>query len=157
MDIQIPKFWEVIEKSLVIDPSGIKEIKEILTLLKYTTIQSIMKFTKPKEVKLIELEFLNRKRDFEEKYAHLKDFTFGSGIYSILIDIATKIKKNFVQDNLENIDQDSILEKVLQDGKQVTINNFHRVIWNEYFQFICLILDYTRIGPRKYRVQSHCI
>lgn len=67
-EIQIPEFWKTIETKLSIDPNGIKAIKEILSLLNYTTIQSIAKFTKAKEIQLIELEFLSRKKEFSEKY-----------------------------------------------------------------------------------------
>lgn len=148
MDIQVPKFWDTIEKLLHIDPRGIQEIKEILTLLNYTTIQSIVKFVKPKEIKLIELEFLNRKQEFGEKYGHLKEFTFGSGVHSILVDIASKVKKHFVQDDSENVDLARISEKVLNDGKQVALIDFLYDLKNFVFslQYIYLILGYSRIN-----------
>lgn len=132
MDIQIPRFWDTIEKLLHIDPTGIQEIKEILTLLNYTTIQSIVKFNKPTEIKLIELEFLNRKREFGEKYEHLKDFTFGSGVHSILVDIASKVKKHFVGNESENVDVAKISEKVLNDGKQVVSIDFFYGLENSF-------------------------
>lgn len=119
-EIHIPNFWEAIEKRFSIDPNGIKEIKEILSILNYKTIQSIKKFSKPSEIKLIELEFIGRQKEFGEKYPHLMNFTFGSGTTAILQDIAIKIKNNFA-DATQDINFDRIYEKVLTDGKKVSI------------------------------------
>lgn len=121
-EIHIAEFWELIEKRLSINSNGIKEIKEILSLLNYTTIQSITKFTKPKEIRLIELEFISRQKEFGAKYPHLASFTFGSGTATILQDIATKVKNSFVNVSTSSdidIDIERISEKVLNDGKKV--------------------------------------
>ncbi|XP_055325645.1 protein claret segregational-like [Sitodiplosis mosellana] len=122
-NIQIPQFWELIEKSLSINPEGIQEIKEILTVFKYTTIESIVKFVKRKEISMIELEFLNRKTELIEKYPHLQNFTFASGVYSILSDIALKIKKNYVQER-NDIDLEQVLEKVVTDARKKVIEQY---------------------------------
>lgn len=118
-EIKIPEFWKSIEKKLSIDSDGIKLIKDVLSLLNYTTIQSITKFTKPKEIKLIELEFMNRKKEFIEQHPHLKDFTFGSGTVTILHDIATQIKKKFSNGERDDIDYEEISQRVLSDGQKV--------------------------------------
>lgn len=117
-EIQVPEFWKLIETKLSLDPNGIKAIKDILSLLNYTTIQSISKFTKQKEIQLIELEFLSRKKEFGEKYPHLANFSFGSGTTSILKDIATKVKNNFVNVS-SDANFDEISDKILTDGKKV--------------------------------------
>lgn len=119
-NIVIPQFWQTIENSLLIQPEGIRDIKLILTLLNYTTIQSIAKFTKLKEIKLIELEFLSRREEFSQVFPHLASFSFGSGASHILQDIASKTKKMFVIER-NDIDFDQILQKVLADGKKVFI------------------------------------
>lgn len=71
--LEIPDFWKIIENTLSIEPEGIRDIKVILTLLKYTTVQSITKFTKPKEIQHLELEFMSRRHDWKHvwKIFHL--------------------------------------------------------------------------------------
>lgn len=115
---QFPSFWDAIEKSLFLDSCGIKEIKEILTFCRYTTVESVMKFDKNSAIASLELEFINRKADLVKVYPHLENFTFASGVYSILSNIASKIKKNYVREK-ENLDLDGILAKVLKDAKKV--------------------------------------
>lgn len=90
----VPVFWNAIEKSLSIDSGGIKEIKEILTFFRYTTAESIMKFNKQSAIVTFELEFVNQKSDLVKLYPHLENFAFASGVYSILRDIALKLRKN---------------------------------------------------------------
>lgn len=116
--IEIPQFWESVEKSLSMNPDEIKEIKEILTIFKYTTVDSIIKFAKHKEINFIELEFLSRKQELTEMYPHLREFTFASGFYSTLKDIALKIKKHYVQEHTD-VDLNRILEKVVTEAKKV--------------------------------------
>lgn len=118
-EMNIPEFWKSIETHLSIQPEGIQFIKEILSLLNYTTIQSLTKFTNPKEIKLVELEFMSRRKEFGEKFPHLSEFSFGSGTVSILQDIAGQVKKKFVHIGCDNIDCESILKKVLSDGQKV--------------------------------------
>lgn len=115
---QFPAFWDAIERSLSLDSRGIKEIKEILTFCRYTTIESIVKFEKNNAIARLELEFVNRKAELVKSYPHLENFTFASGVYSILGDIASKIKKSYVYE-MENFDAESISKKVLEDGKKV--------------------------------------
>lgn len=117
--VQFPPFWETIEKTLALDSVGIKEIKEILTIFQYNTAESIMKFAKHDEIRLLEFEFLNRKLELTAKFPHLHNFTFASGFYSNLSTIASKIKKNYVE--VIDIDIDRIVDKVLDDGKKVFI------------------------------------
>lgn len=106
----IPEFWKFIESNLNIDSAGIKNIKEVLTLLDYTTIQSIGKLSQKKEIGLIELEFTKMKTlspDFSTRYPHLADLKFGSGFQTILTDIANKVKRKF-----STIDHDAVSLKV---------------------------------------------
>lgn len=124
--IQFPKFWDSIEKSLVINPKDIETIKEILTILQYTSIESIMKFTKKSEIQVIEIEFSNRKTELVAKYPHLKDFAFHSGFYTNLNIIASKVKKSYIHEN--NIDSDQIVDKVLEDAKEVNQLIFKAIV-----------------------------
>lgn len=114
---QFPEFWESIEKSLSINPKDIETIKEILTILQYTSVESIIKFAKKSEIHVIENEFSNRKSELVAKYPHLKNFAFHSGFYSSLNIIATKVKRSYAHEN--NIDLDKTVEKVLEDAKKV--------------------------------------
>lgn len=131
---QIPAFWDKIENSLCFDFGEIKEIKEILTFFRYTTIESIIKFDKHRAIATLELEFMNRKAEIVKWYPHLENFTFASGVYSILGDLATKIKKSYIHEK-ENLDFESISAKVLMDAKKVIefsgSNSFCMSVWCE--------------------------
>lgn len=116
--LEIPEFWTIIEHTFSIEPEGIRDIKVILTLLKYTTVQSITKFTKQKEIQLLELEFVSRRHDWVQKFPRLANFSFGSGLIHILQDIAMKVKKKFINQQVE-ADFDRISENVLADGRKV--------------------------------------
>lgn len=156
--IVFPEFWKTIEKSFTLDPVGIKEIKEILTLLKYTTAESLTKFTKHDQIKLIELEFLSRKTEFETNHPHLNNFTFASGFYTNLASIAMKIKNKYVRD-LE-INSETILEKVLADGQKVCY--ILRIFYNIcsaicklmcYFTIVYSKIDLVRSNKRIYFIR----
>lgn len=116
--MEFPEFWSTIEKSFSIDSNGIHDIKQILTLLKYTTLQSVQKFVSSKEIELLEGEFLSRREEFEKEFPGLGKFTFGSGAVHILQDIALKVKKRFVNECCV-IDLDDVKAKVLTDGIKV--------------------------------------
>lgn len=53
--LQIPEFRKLVEKNLSLDPDAIKNIKQVLTLLEYTTIQSVSKLSKRREMPALEL------------------------------------------------------------------------------------------------------
>lgn len=120
-DCQFPKFWDLIEESLSLDSEGIKEIKEILTFFRYTTVDSITKFEKKSAIAQLELEFVNKKSELVQLYPHLEKFVFASGVYSILSDLASKIKKSYVHGK-ENLDLARISAKVLEEGKKVIVS-----------------------------------
>lgn len=108
----IPEFWEFIETNLNLEPKGIQTIKEVLTLLDYTTIQSVSKLSQKKEIALIELEFKKLKEsnpDFALQYPNLSELKFGSGFKTILGDIANKIKRRY-----SSIDFDSVRQKTFK-------------------------------------------
>lgn len=94
-----PKFWEQVEVCLNLETNGIQNIKQVLTLLDYTTIQSVSKFSQKKQIHLLELEFAKYKKsnsDQMKEFPNLMNLQFGSGFTEILSDIATKIKTHFM-------------------------------------------------------------
>lgn len=157
MEIKIPKFWEFLENSHLIESDGMQEIKEVLTILKYTTLQSISKFSNPKEIKIIELEFTKQRNELIAKYPHLNDFMFGSGVYSILQDVALKIKKNHFQEH--DVDLSIIAGKVLEDGKKVLyIFSKHFVIINtELLIIYCEYYHEKKIPQILADLTSECV
>lgn len=52
---------QLVDTILGSNAADIQVIKEILTVLQYTTAESVIKFSKQKEVQTIELEFANKK------------------------------------------------------------------------------------------------
>lgn len=125
---QIPEFWKLIEKNLSLDPDGIKNVKQVLTLLEYTTIQSVSKLAKRSEIPALELEFQRFKQlnpDVVKKYPNLANLKFSSGFQNILIDIATKVKRCYATINI-----DAVSDKVLSGIKVV----------RHSFLIICLIV-----------------
>lgn len=88
---QYPEFWKTIEINLAIEPTAIENIKTVLTLLGYTTMQSVVKLVDKKQIRLLELELINLKKmdpNLLEKYPHLENINFGSGLLSTLTNIA---------------------------------------------------------------------
>lgn len=121
--LRIPEFWKLIEKNLSLDPDGIKNVKQVLTLLEYTTIQSVSKLDKRSEMPALELEFQKFKQlnpDVIKKYPNLANLKFSSGFQSILIDIATKVKRFFATINI-----DAVSDKVLSGIKEVEYSFFN--------------------------------
>lgn len=140
--MEFPEFWSTIEKAFSIDPNGINDIKSVLTLLKYTTVQSVQKFTNIKEIKLLEGEFLSRRSEFEKELPALGKFTFGSGAVHIIQDIALKVKKKFVNECCV-VDVANIKAKVLADGLQVILSKFSCSICNDE---TCDLVEYLKIN-----------
>lgn len=122
----IPEFWKLIEKNLSIDANGIQNIKEVLTLLDYTTIQSISKLSQKKEIALIELEFKNLKNskpNFATLYPHLFKLEFGSGFQTILSDIAGKVKRRY-----STIDIDLVRRRTCKAITSIRRNVFYHIL-----------------------------
>lgn len=122
---QYPEFWKTIEINLAIDPTAIENIKAVLTLLGYTTMQSVVKLVDKKQIRLLELELINLKKmdpTLLQKYPLLENINFGSGLLSTLTNIASNVKKSFA-----GIDLDLCSTKVLNDMKEVCpdVSNEH--------------------------------
>lgn len=91
-----------------LDPKGIENIKIVLTLLDYTTIQSISKFSQKKPIGLLELEFSKFKKsnpDRVNQFPGLADLHFGSGFIEIIHDIAIKTKAHFMSSDTTAIEE----------------------------------------------------
>lgn len=73
-------------------------MKVLLTVLGYTTIQSVSKLSQTKEIDLIELEFEKLKKVnpcILKDHPELAKLNLASGFKKILSGIATKIKRGF--------------------------------------------------------------
>lgn len=121
--IHIPQFWAKVDTIFGTTAPDIQGIKEILTVLQYTTAESIIKFSKQSEVRTIELEFTNKKTELVAKYPQLNEFSFHSGFYSNLSLIATKIKNHYIREL--DINLETTTNKVLEDGKKVWFFSLH--------------------------------
>lgn len=155
----IPEFWKFIESNLNIDSEGIKNIKEVLTLLDYTTIQSIGKLSQKKEIGLIELEFTkikNSSPQFSTRYPHLADLKFGSGFHTILTDIANKVKRKF-----SIIDYDAVSLKVYRAILEVRLYFQSNIFRQSYeytdysFQF-CPMITQSHISMKSEHGDLKC-
>lgn len=112
--MDFPAFWTQIELNLGLDPNGINTIKQLLTLLEYTTIQSVSKLTNKTAIEPLEMEFFKLKKsdpDLMHKYPCLQSLKFGSGFITILTDIATKVKKRFTGWNHDSI-QNAVFDEI---------------------------------------------
>lgn len=113
-----PDFWKIIEQRSSICPEDIVNLKQILTLLGFTTVQSIAKLSTKTEMEKVELEFFKLKESegFKVKYPNLLDEKFGIGMKTNIYIIANQIKKILFT---ESVNYESILEAVLADCKKV--------------------------------------
>lgn len=88
---EFPEVWnEILKRMGLTSFDGIENIRKILTFMGYTTLQSISKLNKPKELCCFRIEFSNLKTNIEfcEKYPELKKWQLGHGTVGVLMDIA---------------------------------------------------------------------
>lgn len=121
--MDFPQFWKTIEERLNIDAADIFNLKQILTVLGFKTMESISKLTSKSEIEKVELEFFKLKETnrFDEKYPNLQEDKFGVGMKTIINSIASHIKKGLF---MENVDVNLILNTVLDDCQQVSFSKF---------------------------------
>lgn len=110
----------MIEQKTNINPDDILNLKQILTLLGFTTMQSISKLSSNAELQKIQLEFLKMKETegFKIKYPNLCGEIFGIGMATNINIIANQIKKGHF---FENFDENTALEQVFADCKKVFV------------------------------------
>lgn len=119
--MDFPQFWKAIEERSNIDATDILNLKQILTILGFKTMESISKLTTKSEIEKVELEFFKLKETnrFDEKYPNLQEEKFGVGMKTIINSIANQIKKGLF---MENVNVDSVLNSVYEDCKAVSFS-----------------------------------
>lgn len=121
--MEFPGFWKTIEERSKINSTDIFNLKQILTMLGFTTVDSISKLSSKSEMEKVELEFFKLKgtNQFIEKYPNLQEEKFGLGMKVILNGIAKQIKKGLF---MEDVDVDAILNSIFDDCKKVSFSEF---------------------------------
>lgn len=59
--MKFPEFWQTIEERMNYNPSDISNVKKILTICGFTTIQNISILSQTKKLEALELEFFKMK------------------------------------------------------------------------------------------------
>lgn len=128
--MEFPQFWMDVEERSNIAPNDILNLKQILTILGFKTMESISKLSSKSEMDKVELEFFKLKETnrFDEKYPNLQEEKFGVGMKVIINSIANQIKKGLF---MENIDVNLILNSVYDECKMVSISKLF--IHNSFF------------------------
>lgn len=123
---EYPKFWDDILIRLGLQSfDGIGEIKNVLNFMGFTTLQSIGKLVKPKEMSLFQIEVAKLKSNvqFCANYPDLQDWNLGLGTLAILKDISNAATScmSYDGENLESVEE-SVKEKVHQRCIKVAPN-----------------------------------
>lgn len=119
---EFPKFWEDILNRLGLQSfEGIEKIRNVLNFMGYTTLQSISKLCKPKELSFFQIEVakLGMNSQFCSKYPELQNWHLGPGTIAILKDISSAASSCITCD-IDNIE--SVMEKVFQRCIKVAPN-----------------------------------
>lgn len=81
---------EILERMGLMSFDGIENIRKLLTFMGYTTLQTIAKLNKPKELCNFQIEVpkLCTNIEFCEKHPELRKFQLGQGTIEVLKDVA---------------------------------------------------------------------
>lgn len=87
--------WQQIRNKSGINDEGTESLQAILTVLGYTTLESIAHLTRKNEIIKLELEFekCRSNRDFISNYPDFCKFVFGPGTIDVLAQIAKTANK----------------------------------------------------------------
>lgn len=117
--MDFPQFWQVIEDRSNISSVDIANIKKFLTLLGFTTMESVAKLSSKSEMQKIEFEFFKLKESagFHDSHPELSNENFASGTQTVLNNIAKRIKKGYF---VIEVDANTIVNAVFEDAKIVS-------------------------------------
>lgn len=123
---EYPKFWEQILNRLGLQSfEGMENIRIILNFMGYTTLQSIAKLRKPKELSCFQIEVakLNTNSQFCTDYPDLQNWRLGLGTIEIIKDISNAANScmSIDIDNLDSV-EDDVKKKVFERCVKVAPN-----------------------------------
>lgn len=123
---EYPTIWEEILHRLGLQSfDGIQNIKDVLHFMGYTTLQSIAKLRKPKELSAFQIEVskLSTNSRFCEKFPQLQNWHLGPGTIEILKDISNAASScmSYNNDNVESIEE-TVKEELMRRCIKVTPN-----------------------------------
>lgn len=119
--MEFPQFWKIVEERSNIAPNDILNLKQILSILGFKTMESISKLSSKSEMDKVELEFFKLKETnrFDEKYPNLQEEKFGVGMKAIINSIANQIKRGLF---MVNVNVNFILNSVHDECKTVSFD-----------------------------------
>lgn len=108
---------------LNIEPADILNLKQILTLLGYNTLQCLCKLNSKSEIETIELEFfkLKERSNFATDFPNLVLEKFGPGTKMILADVVTQVKRGIL---VEKTDLNANIDQVYEECQKVSCGMF---------------------------------
>lgn len=111
---------------------GVSDIRDLLTICGYTTLQSISQIRKKDYLEIqIELNRQKKMSEFVVNYPNLVDFTIGPGTSVVLGDIVKAAHKILLKPVSMDFDPIKVREKVLNDIRHkvylIFVKNFHFV------------------------------
>lgn len=116
--MNFPEFWKTIEERMNYAPSDIVNVKQILTIFGFTTLQNISILSQKKKMDALELEFHKMKESgqFAAK-KNLLDEKFSLGTKAIINSIANASKSGFFAD--QQVNAKATLQRVYDGCKMV--------------------------------------
>lgn len=118
IDMDFPLFWQTVEERMNYNASDILNVKQILTILGFTTLQSISSLSNKSKMDALELEFFKLKETGQiASRKNLMDEKFAMGTKAIINAISNQTKRGFFGD--QEVDSQEILQHVFNDCKNV--------------------------------------
>lgn len=134
--MDFPEFWKIIEQRMNYAPPDILNVKQILTICGFTTLQNISVLSQKKKIEELELEFRKMKEGGQfSTEKNLLNEKFALGTKSIINSIANLAKKGFFSEN--EVDAKATLQRVYDNCKQVRPIHFYSVTILDS-QFFCV-------------------
>lgn len=116
---KFPEFWSIIEERMNYKPPDIFNVKQILTILGFTTLQSISSLSNRTKMETLELEFFKLKETGQiSTKKHLMDEKFAMGTKAIINAISNQIKRGFFSE--EKVDTNATLKRIFDECKAVS-------------------------------------
>lgn len=124
---EFPKFWENILNRLGLQSfEGIENIRNVLNFMGYTTLQSISKLCKPKELSFFQIEAakLSMNSQFCSKHPELQNWHLGHGTIAILKDISSAASScmTFDIDNTESV-KEKVFQRCIKIATNLSLSN----------------------------------
>lgn len=132
--MNFPDFWSKIEERMNYSPSDILNVKQILTICGFTTLQNIAMLSQKKKMDELEIEFRKMKESGQfatEK--NLLDEKFALGTKAIISSIANLSKRGIFFDQQE--DSKATVQRAYDSCKLVKATLCLNIDFVYYFNF----------------------